>query len=851
VIGLFKSSIGIRIFIFAVIPFMLIYGIISVFIGQAVFRDKIRQTKVDVETLAYFNETNLQGYIEEVRLVVKLTALQLADIDSRTPDARGAAKKALFSCFENWRIYNGTYKGWFFFEPDAFDGRNAAYPGAPPPRFMHSFIWDKKGGFLMDSDMDETVIDDPGYAALKQSGRQYLNITAGDLFYDYPQGEKAGVSVSVVYPVLRGGVVIGCVGGAFLLDQVILGQELIPGAQSALFGDAGEVSYAENAGFRGKTIEELGFPDPEKIRRVFTRGESLWLSNEYSGLLNGNAYSCFMPVPVTGFDEILYIYAAIPASMISEAGYAIFKPVALVLAATFILFTFLIFYLANSISEPIRELTAAGEAISEGNFDGKFGGAHHSGEIGAMTRSLYRMIEQFRMYITLQERTKELLDIYTRLYEALYQRNSIEDVFSATIFIIADYFKIKTASLILLKNEIALYAAQYTAEKGLWKMDDKDGAVAFDHHSQILSLLAGRKYIYLNAYGISEQKISFIAENTTSLCILPVRIGELLRGYFLIEGNEAAGAFVHYDDALVFISDTLSYILKQKEDVPVRVDWPPDESATAESVLAEPVQAESATAESAIEPQLREYDAQQDYPPEEAEFEIEPEPEADELPVIQAARNIPELDVDRGLSLIRGMENQYGKLLRISAKVFAEGIRTLREQCPSDLPGFAIGIHGMKGALYNIGAQALGDAAKELEFAAKGGDAGFCQEAYPSFEDRLAALARDLAWITQVEAGEGEMGNTSELRDVLEKALEACRNFDILQAGKIIAPVRRMSWESEDLGMDVKAIGEALENIDYDAAEALIVSALKKIGDFENESQPDRESQNSSGGFRV
>jgi HPt (histidine-containing phosphotransfer) domain-containing protein/HAMP domain-containing protein len=818
--GLFKSSIGNRIFIFTVIPFVCIYGIISLFIGQSVFQDKIRQIEIDVKNAARFNETNLQNYIEDVRLRVNLAAVQLENIDSHAAGAREAAEEVFFSCMKNQRIY----KGWFVFEPGVFDGGDAEYPGASSGRFMRSFIRDEKGGFLPVPDMDESVIDDR-YIIPKQTGRPYININAEGAYR--AADEEARISpVSIVSPVFRDGVVIGCVGGAFFLDDVILGEELIPGAQTVLFRDAGDVLYAEDAEFIGKRVEKLGFPHLENIREVFTQKEaSLFLNNEYSGFLNAKAYICFMPVPLAEFDEAVYIYAAIPASKIGETVYSIFKPIGVALAATLVLFMFLIFYLANSISEPIRELTAASEAISQGDFNGKFGVSHRWGEIGTMTRSLYRMVERFRMYITMQERSKDLLDIYTRLYETLYQRDSIEDVFDAAIFILADYFKIKTASLILLKNEIARYAAQYTVEKGLWKTDDESGAVVFDHHNQIASLLMGRKYIYLNAYGISEEEISFISEDTMSLCIIPLKIGEFLRGYFIIEGNEASGAFVHSDDALMFISDTLSYIFMQKENAQILRDAPLVEFVPSPLELRD---------DNYLRP---------DNPPE------EPEPDAAEpsLELIKAAKNIPGLDVDRGLSYIGGLEDQYGELLRISAKVFAEGCQKLRGQWDADLPGFAIGVHGMKGALYNIGATELGDAAKELELAAKGGDAAFCQEAYPAFEDRLSALAQELFRVTQEETGEGEAGSIPELKEALEKALEACRDFDAILAGKTVAPFKRQSWEF-DLGTDVNAVAEALANIDYDEAELLIISLLKKIQDFENNVQSDGGSRNLGGG---
>jgi HAMP domain-containing protein/HPt (histidine-containing phosphotransfer) domain-containing protein len=806
---LVKNTIWVRVFFFAVVPIAIICSIVSVFVGRSVRQDKIRQADIDVITLARFNETSLQGCIENVRLTIKIAVVRLENLDPHIQDAREAAENVLLSCFENRRIYNA----WFAFEPNAFGGRDAEhpdeYPGAPSGRFIRSFVRDEGGSILPVPNRDETIIDDPDecywYTILKQSGQPYIDINMpGDQCNDYSFGEKT-IPISIVFPIFRDNVFIGCVGGDFPLHDVILGPELISGTMSALLTNSGVVYYDQNIDFIGKNIEELGFPHPDKIRKFFSAQTDFFLRNEYSGFLKEKAYSYFMPVRLTDFNETVYIHAAISTRMITEAMYSFFMPIGVVFVIALIFFTSLLFYLAKSISRPIRELTAASEAISQGDFNRKIAISYSRGEIGSMTRSLHRMVDQFQMYITLLERSKELLDIYTRLYEALYRQNSVEDVFESAIFIIADYFKITNASLIILKDDVARFMARYTAEKGLWKTITENDAVAFEYHNQAAALLAGRKYLYLNAAAITEQQVLFTAEDTTSLCILPVRTGEILRGYFLLEGNKTTDPLVHYDDALIFISGTISYILTQKEGV---------------SFMAEP-------AGIPARPEL-----QEDYPP------VPSEPEAAEppveLPVVQAARSVEGLDVDRGLSLIGGMEDQYGELLRISVKVFTEGIRKMRSQYISDLPGFAIEVHGMKSALYNIGANELGDAAKKLEFAAKGGDAGFCREEYPAFEERLAALTGSLTAVTRSGIGEGGMGSIPELTAALEKVLEACRKYDAILAGRIVAPFTGFTWESEIICAEVKAVAEALENIDYDEAEVLINVLLEKIQKSEN-----------------
>jgi HPt (histidine-containing phosphotransfer) domain-containing protein len=285
-----------------------------------------------------------------------------------------------------------------------------------------------------------------------------------------------------------------------------------------------------------------------------------------------------------------------------------------------------------------------------------------------------------------------------------------------------------------------------------------------------------------------------------------------LRGYFFMEGNEQTGPLVHHDDALLFIIDTVSYILSKKE-----TGQDPSGSAYAsvpqsaadpmppvlESLPEQLVELRSTSLTSRLAPAKS---------------------------VSEAARTVKGLDVDRGLLLIGGMEEQYGELLRISAKVFADGIQKMRTQYTADLPGFAIEVHGMKGALYNIGADGLGDLAKQLEFAAKAGDGTACLEFYPAFEEKLAEFARDLDSITLLDAGPAGAGSLTDLAEALERALDACRKFDAILAGKVMAPFSRLSWGIMEPVRDaVQAITESLENIDYDQAETLLTGLLNKI----------------------
>jgi hypothetical protein len=386
----------------------------------------------------------------------------------------------------------------------------------------------------------------------------------------------------------------------------------------------------------------------------------------------------------------------------------------------------------------------------------------------------------------MQRRSGEILDVYIRLYRALYKNDRLEDVFDEVVAVISDLFKLTRASLVVSDGGNARLLAVYERGGGLRK---EDAGEEYRHHGQILALLSGRKYISLNAAALVEQKITFADKNTLFLFILPLLAEDGPRGYVIIEGDHETGPLAHSDAALLFMSETISYMIADRE---ARRNPAPEE---------EPEDAGP--------------------PPAEAK------PLEDTLSILESARAIEGLNVDKGVFLIGGSGEQYGALLRISARVFAEGVQKMRGFYQDDIPAFAIEVHGMKGALYTIGADGLGDEAKALELAAKGGDAVYCTEGYPPFAEKLKGLAEKLFAVTdRPEAASRGDGSPRELEAALRDALEAVGQYNSAGAGKTISSLLEYSW-APPVAEALKKINEALENIDYDEAKGLISGLLE------------------------
>jgi HAMP domain-containing protein len=401
-------------------------------------------------------------------------------------------------------------------------------------------------------------------------GQPCLNISGGYVFRDY-RGEAENTNlVTMVVPVFRNGQVIGCVGEGLLIDKIILGEDIIPRAVSALFLGNGILRYSGNSAYAGNSLEQMGFANHRLIMEALSRGKELFLSDTPSPLLGERAYAFFLPVYLRDFNELVYIYTALPRDVISEAIAPVLRPIIICAIIALASFFALLFYFYETLAKPIRGLTLAGEAIARGDLNREIIVSKSNDEIGVMSRSLRDMVEQFRMYIALEEQSTKLLELHMRIQNALYTSDTLNDAFDSIAPIICDALDAYKGSIIILIKGMPRVRVVYRTAAG---PEDSGQDMDFKYHNHVASLLSGRKYLLCNAGGISENKIEFTDEDTTALCVIPILIEGSLRGYILLEGRGESGLSVHDDSTLCFIADTIAYILARRgiSEEPIRL----------------------------------------------------------------------------------------------------------------------------------------------------------------------------------------------------------------------------------------------------------------------------------------
>ncbi|MDR2766867.1 MAG: HAMP domain-containing protein [Treponema sp.] len=779
-----KQTIRGKILIFVVIPFLVIYLALSAFITRHVFEARSGEVREQLRMLAKFSEYHLKDFFEIAELTVEIMVSEFESINPQNPGARKIGEGLLTAHFRSPYVTSN----FLVYEPDAFDGKDALhtedYPGAPSGRYVRFYT--RNGNAVEEfPGLNEKIFSDPAlcywYTVPRHTGSIFVDFSGRFGFLRDDAADGAEKSILLSAPLKQEDRFVGVVGLHARITEDLLGEKLINGSKAAIFLPGGRLAYSPDAdgGDLSKTLGELGFSRAAQIRAAMERRESI-LFEDSSALFPEKSYNYFSPVFMGS--ECLYLFLAIPRSYVWLAAAQSLAPIAVSLLVSLISFVLLLFYMSRGISRPLKRLAETAEAIVAGNPGLRIEIPRSKDELGLMARSLSRMAEQFRIGHLMQERLHERLDLFMGIHDAMFKSGSLKAAFDAVLDTVSAYFGISRGRLVFIIENKAVVFSCYPHE-------GEETGIEFIHHRQIASLLENRRHLTMNRGAAAELKLPLDSREfgTQSVCILPLRKKEILAGYIIMEGSSEK-AFFYDDTTALFIAGILSYLLIS------RSDWaalPPVENGAAARARTE---------------------------------------------TLDAFRSIPGLDVDKGLMFIGGEAEDYLKLLHLTIKMISGGIEKMRASF-DEPPAFAVEVHGMKGALYNIGADELGDEAKQLELAAKSGDTGFCRARFPAFAEKLAFLAQSLdGRFSRIRSGENspvktELSNIvkAELTEALQKAREACGQYNLDAAMYALRPFAAREWEDAFVADTLRNIADDLENIEYDAAVKKMDALITRI----------------------
>jgi CheY-like chemotaxis protein len=107
--------------------------------------------------------------------------------------------------------------------------------------------------------------------------------------------------------------------------------------------------------------------------------------------------------------------------------------------------------------------------------------------------------------------------------------------------------------------------------------------------------------------------------------------------------------------------------------------------------------------------------------------------------------DIPGVDVQKGVAMLRGNLDAYKKVLSMFCKDADERLQKLQIMLEADtLPAFIIQVHSLKSVSASIGAQELSSNAAWLEAAGKTADIAYIREHLPEFTVQLAEQVKNI-----------------------------------------------------------------------------------------------------------
>lgn len=145
-----------------------------------------------------------------------------------------------------------------------------------------------------------------------------------------------------------------------------------------------------------------------------------------------------------------------------------------------------------------------------------------------------------------------------------------------------------------------------------------------------------------------------------------------------------------------------------------------------------------------------------------------------------------------------------------------------------DFRSYTVHVHGIKGALRNIGMEDLGEQAYELELAGKRNDADFINKHHNEFMNAFYAFAEMAISITDKKLGKVlNAGDMEELKVKLEELIEGAKDMDYTRCAKITDDLGQKTY-GDAIDKDIEKINLAVNSFEFEEAIDIAKSILEE-----------------------
>lgn len=194
--------------------------------------------------------------------------------------------------------------------------------------------------------------------------------------------------------------------------------------------------------------------------------------------------------------------------------------------------------------------------------------------------------------------------------------------------------------------------------------------------------------------------------------------------------------------------------------------------------------------------------------------ETEQSPEDD---FITKLKEIDGLDIPVALRQCNNNTELLADILHSAATTTA--VKLLEESFEKkDVRSYTIYIHGMKGALRNVGMESLASIAFDLEMAGKQNDSEYILAHHGEFMERFNVFSDTaLRIIDKKPAPPASKGDLSELKNLLAELITAADDMDYNEAKRVTEIIETKTY-TESLDEKIPNLCKAVDNFDFEEA---------------------------------
>lgn len=477
--------------------------------------------------------------------------------------AAGAANREAFNeMLKHVLTENRTFTGtWTIWEPNAFDGKDAAYKKAPlhddTGRYIPYFYFDENGAVTGEPNRNYDVPGDGDYYLVPMSKGTEMVLEP----YLYEMNGVQTMFLSAVVPVKVKNSTLGVIGFDISLghiQQTVSDFSLYESGKAILVSNEGVIVGYHDADLVGKPMSELF---PEAITERLLQGKDVTESMVFHE--GSHAYSV-APVRFGAVDAPWLAVAVVPEKEVMKDADRLMQLSILTIVAAMLLMAIVSITISRQIVKPIQAITLIGRHLEKGDFTKELPGSYlrRKDEIGEIAGSFELMRQSLSGVIGQVSRLSEqTANASVQLAEGAEQTGQASSQIAITIHEVAEGTSKQSEHAASILDKVASAAEgaeegwRHSAEAVQLAAESNESAQAAERlarhtaaHLEDANRRVGETAESVKALGRSSEEIGMIttviqeiASQTNLLAlnaaIEAARAGENGRGFAVVAGE--------------------------------------------------------------------------------------------------------------------------------------------------------------------------------------------------------------------------------------------------------------------------------------------------------------------------